>query len=463
MSGTGAIYSQTQFAIRQWSATLTRLFEQGASGARVIRASDGPVAAYRILGLRDTQLSVGAYRDNVAEVNRRLDNVHAGLTELDDLLSRARVLLSQGAAGTMSQTGRVPIAGEIDAILEQAVMLANGSDLGRYYFSGSDTLTQPYKVVRENGKIVSVEYVGGRLNTDVPVAPGVRTSGTMVGDTVFRGQGGGVPSFYGTTGLAAGAGTASLRGDAWLTLTHDTTSFGPASGLSAGSGSAGGDTILGDHRVTIDAVARTVQLDDGPAVAFDGSETNLQLTSAAGDVLYVDFTGWSGQDGTFAVSATGWASLDDGLTRVPVTAGDGNLAVTDSRSGQMLYLDATSVQRVGVEPVRVEGSYDLFGVLINIRDLLLNDRGLSLTEQSDLLGLAERSLMEVFTGVAQNLAGLGAKMQMMDRLDASLKSTGDMAGTQAAQLQDIDAIALATDWPAPKPSTNSPSPVRRSC
>jgi len=444
MSGLGTIYNQAQFSMRTWSATLTRLFEQGASGARLLRVSDGPTDAYRVLSLRDTQASIYAYRDNVAEINRRLDNIHANMTEINDLLVRARVLLSQGAAGTMSPSNRVPIGNEIDALLEQAVMFANGSDLGRYFFGGSDVLTPPYVVTRENGKIVAVEYVGSRQNTEVPVASGVRYSGTLVGDAVFRSQGGGVASFYGPTGVTAGAGTSTLRGDGWLTFTHDATSFDAASGLSAGSDSATGDTILGSHRVTIDAVAGTIQLDDGLAVTFDGSETNLQLVNADGDRLHVNVTGWSGAGGTFAVTATGWASLDDGLTRVAVT-GDNPLAVTDSRTGQTLYIDGSSVRRVGVEPVRVEGSYDLFGMLINARDLMLNDRNLSIPQQAELLALAERSLMEVFEGVTRNLASLGGRMQALDRLSANLTLTGGMAKTQADQLQDVDAITLSME------------------
>ncbi|MCL2700312.1 MAG: flagellar hook-associated protein FlgL [Phycisphaerae bacterium] len=443
MSGWGAIYNQTQFSLKTWSATLTRLFEQGASGVRILRASDAPSAAYRVLGLRDTQMSIGSYLDNVAEINRRMDNMHANLTEIDDLLTRVRVLVSQASAGTFAPVNRVPVADEVDALLEQAVMFANGNDLGRYYFGGSDTTNPPYKVIRENGKIVRVEYVGSQRNTDVPVAPGVRFAGTLVGDNVFSGKNGGVPTFYGITGVQAGVGTSTVRGDAWLTITHRATSFDAASGLAAGTGSAGGDTILGTHRVTIDAAARTMQLDDGPAIAFDGSETNLKLTNAAGDAVHVDVTGWSGADGAFAVSATGWASLDGGLTRTAITD-DGNLAVTDSRTGQILYIDGASVQRAGVEPVRVEGSFDLFGTLIQVRDLLRNDT-LSATQQSDLLNLTQGSLIEVFTGITQSLTTLGGRMQALDRLAAGLVMTGDNAKSQADRLQDVDAITLAAE------------------
>ena len=52
MAGWGAIYNNVTFALRSQAAELARLQEQAASGVRVVRASDDPANAYRILQLR---------------------------------------------------------------------------------------------------------------------------------------------------------------------------------------------------------------------------------------------------------------------------------------------------------------------------------------------------------------------------------------------------------------------------
>jgi hypothetical protein len=71
-------------------------------------------------------------------------------------------------------------------------------------------------------------------------------------------------------------------------------------------------------------------------------------------------------------------SIDDGATWVTVPAGgQANQAVTDSRTGRVLYVDTTGIQSTGTELVRVPGTYDIFGTLISLRDLLLNPKGLS--------------------------------------------------------------------------------------
>jgi len=444
MSGWGTIYNQTQYSLKTWSESLARLQEQASSGARVVRASDEPGTAYQILSLRDTQNSVTTYTSNINEIQRRYKDADSALQSTQDIVAQVRQLVSQAASGAMPPETRTPIGQQIDAMLEQAVQLANDGSLGSYTFGGADMVNPPYQAVRENGQIVRVDYVGSLQNTQVPVGPGVQYTGTLVGDRIFRSNRPGQITFYGNSGVTPGSGTPSVRGDAWLTLTHDTTSFDSSTGLAAGTSSAADDTILGDHNITIDALAKTIKLDNGAAVTFDGSETDLELTNSNGDKVHVDMTAWTGAEGTTTVSATGLASLDDGATTTAITRTD-NLAVTDSRTGQVLYINTTGIQRTGTEPGRVSGSYDLFSELASVRDLLTNTRGLDQATQLKLLSESEGSLQEVSTGVVQGLTLVGGKIQAMDTLQTSLQNVTDNAKSQADQLQDADIISVATE------------------
>ena len=66
----------------------------------------------------------------------------------------------------------------------------------------------------------------------------------------------------------------------------------PESGLRPGL-SADRTTFRGafhEHVLVVDGAARTVRLDDGPPVPFEGDEDDLSVTDAAGDTLFLDVT-----------------------------------------------------------------------------------------------------------------------------------------------------------------------------
>jgi len=81
-----------------------------------------------------------------------------------------------------------------------------------------------------------------------------------------------------------------------------------ASGLRPGLSSHLG-TFRGEyeqHRLHVDAQEGTVRLDEGPPVAFTGDETDLEVASASGLVLYLDVTGLKpGFDGDVKVGCMG--------------------------------------------------------------------------------------------------------------------------------------------------------------
>lgn len=448
MSGLSAIYDITMMTLLRQGRDMARLMEQGAGGLRVIRASDDPADAYAILNYQAQAASLAAYGKNIDQVSQQLTQASGVLQSFTDGLSRIQQLASQGASGTYSQDQRTAIAEEIDSQLETLVSQANGQYMGRSLFAGSSAGRAAYEVDRQGGRIVDVRYVGSLQANRVPIAPGVEQSPELVGARVFASDSRQAPAFDGTTGLRAGAGTSSIRGDAWLTVSHDTTTYGGTTGIAAGAGSAGGDTIVGDsHVLRLDATAHTVALDDGTVVAFGAGSTNLELRNAAGEVAYVDLSSLDGAltgQATVQIHATAKASLDDGAT-CTVLDFSANQAVRDGRTGQVLYVDSSGLQRIGVEPVKVPGTYDLFRSLVNIRDLLLNSRNLSPRQQADQLNQSLPELKEVTAGVTTAMTTVGGRLQAMDRLKQSLEDLSGSAGDQAAALQDVDVAQLAID------------------
>ncbi len=445
MSSWLRIYDNTSFSIHRQMETMARLQLMTASGSRIINASDDPADAQRIMHLRSSKNDWDLYSRNIDTVTLNLESASTALQEVSSALIRVKEVTTQAATGTYGDDIRKSLAEEIDSLLEQSFSLANYKSLGRHVFGGEAPDNIPYLAVRENGKIVGVTYQGSRRELQTPVAPGVTQSGTFVGDNVFRWDRREEPVIYGGTGAEIGIGTASIRGTTWMNVTHDATDYsaGAASGIVAGTSSGGSDSILGDHTIAIDSAAGTIRLNAGPAVAFAG-ESDLKLLDENGDTAYVDVSGYTpGWDGSFTITSGGSVSLNDAAPQA-IDLAETNQRFTDS-DGRVLYIDSTKFQRVGQDAIRVPGTYDLFGSLIHIRDVLQNTHGMSEQDRSDLLTGAIDSLEEVSNGIAQSMTVVGGRLQAADRLKSTVTALKDRASSEVANLENADLAQLAID------------------
>jgi flagellar hook-associated protein 3 FlgL len=446
MSGWASIYNTTQAMLRFQGQRIARLQEMVASGARVNRSSDAPTDAYRILEARSETGALDAYVQNLDHVLDMRNLTSSLLQSMTDALARVRMLASQAASGTYGRQSRQSIATEINAILEQMVATANTGFQGRSLFGGGQMDSIPYVARREDGRIVGVDYVGPAESQAAPVADGLRYAAGLIDTDVFRSASRRDPTFLGQTGAKAGDGTSTVCGDVWLTAVHTATTYQGASGVAPGDSSAARDTILGTHHtLTVDEPAGTIRLDDGPVMAFTGTETDLALKNSAGDVVYVNVQGVAaGFAGTVSIDAGGTLSIDDGASTVAID-GTASQAVTDSRTGRILYVNTADVARAGLEPVQVCGTYDLFGALISVRDAISNSRNLPDDQQAVRIDQAINALVEVTDGVTRGLTSNGSIIQALTSLKESLGSRKDFVKQQADATENADIVDVASD------------------
>ena len=139
-------------------------------------------------------------------------------------------------------------------------------------------------------------------------------------------------------------------------------------------------------------------------------------------------------------------SIDDGATTVNVAAADDihNIAVTNS-AGQVLYVDAANITGVGVEMVRVPGTYDIFSTLISIRDLLKNQRDLPIATAIDLVNKSVESLDEIKNILVEKQTVIGTKVNSLDTLKNSLENMKFGTEDEATLLQEADIAQIAID------------------
>ena len=139
-------------------------------------------------------------------------------------------------------------------------------------------------------------------------------------------------------------------------------------------------------------------------------------------------------------------SIDDGATTVTVPAGGAaNQAVTDSRTGRVLYVDTTGINSTGVELVRVPGTYDVFNTLISLRDMLLNAQGISEQELLSNVNESVASVREVQALLGQANTTIGLEINFLDQLKDSMENMQFDAQDQRSYLQDADIAEIAVD------------------
>ena len=173
--------------------------------------------------------------------------------------------------------------------------------------------------------------------------------------------------------------------------------------------------------------------------------------------VFTGDTGATAGSGTSSVCGDVWLtvtqdgsnyklSIDDGASYVTVPeGGDSNTAVTDLRTGRVLYVDTTGLTGTGVELVRVPGTYDVFSTLISIRDMLNNDRGLSDSQLSELQNSCISAVEEVRNLLVQAGVSVGSRIGFLDTLKGNLEDMQLNTQDEATQLSEADIAQVAVD------------------
>ena len=211
------------------------------------------------------------------------------------------------------------------------------------------------------------------------------------------------------------------------------------------------------------------------SVTYQGSSENRRIEVAAGvqssafyigdelfrsdsrsEPVFIGDTGAKAGTGTSSVTGDVWLtvtgsagnydlSIDDGLTTVNTDGTDTNLAVTDSRTGQVLYVDTTAMSGAGVDMVRVRGTYDIFNTLINIRDILNNERGLSDAQLAEVRNISMESLEELRSLLTEKSVSMGTRIGFLEDLKGMVENMKFGTEDEATMLQEADIAQIAID------------------
>jgi flagellar hook-associated protein 3 FlgL len=144
---TNSMLSSTVLSdIQNVQAELSKTQERLSSGKQLTKPSDDPFAASRALLYRTDLAANKQYQTNAQAASAWLSTTDAALGNITTSVQRARDLVLQGANGTLSQTQRDAIAGELDQLAESVKTDGNTEYAGHYVFGGTQTDLAPFTV-----------------------------------------------------------------------------------------------------------------------------------------------------------------------------------------------------------------------------------------------------------------------------------------------------------------------------
>lgn len=158
---------------------LSRTQRKLSSGKEITRPSDDPFAASRALSLRAGLEGTLQSRRNVDEAQAWSTATEVALSRITDTVQRARELLVNAGNDTNGTPSREAVAVEIEQLIESLKQEANVSHGGRFLFSGTETLTQPYAVGGPDA------YAGNGANVVREIGAGVAVVVNVIGDDVL--------------------------------------------------------------------------------------------------------------------------------------------------------------------------------------------------------------------------------------------------------------------------------------
>lgn len=160
---------------------VSRTQEQIASGRRVVRASDDPVGAAKIVTLRRELAAREIFISNADVIENKLAEEENILAQVIEVVQRVQELVIQAGSGALTTSDRQFIAAEIDARRTELTELMNarGAD-GKYLFAGGKGDTQPFVV---DGR--DVRYDGDESQRKLQVDAGLFVPFSDSGKALF--------------------------------------------------------------------------------------------------------------------------------------------------------------------------------------------------------------------------------------------------------------------------------------
>lgn len=277
---THQLHQQSLRSMQQQTSKVQRLEMQLSSGLKILKPSDDPVGAIKVLNLNTNLGMVEQYSRNVAQAQSALSYQESVLASVSDSLQRIRELTLQANNPANHDSALRNIGREIDEHLEQLKVLANTRDAAGEYIFGGFRVDQPPFMEDSSGAMI---YSGDQGQRTVQIGEGAQVIVRDPGDAVFMNIRGGdgrvevLASSSNSGSLVVGQfGVAGNFANGTYTVTFNPGAPGQSLQYTATDGATPVPNVVASGNYT-----------SGATVNVAGVQLTLNGTPAAGDTLTV--------------------------------------------------------------------------------------------------------------------------------------------------------------------------------
>ncbi|WP_104040705.1 flagellar hook-associated protein FlgL [Vibrio hyugaensis] len=168
------------------NAGLGHVLQQMATGDRLTKLSDDPMASIKLLNLERENSAIGQYQSNIANLKTTLSAQETHLDSVNESLKSVRDLVLWGANGTLTDEDRSGMIIELKSYRDSIESSFNAQDEeGHYLFSGTQTDTPA--VSNASG---AYQVDGNSDKRVVTVAKGVTMDSNMTAKEILELGGG---------------------------------------------------------------------------------------------------------------------------------------------------------------------------------------------------------------------------------------------------------------------------------
>ena len=236
--GTAAFYGRASATIGGVRARAEDLQGSIATGERLTRSSDDPLAASRLRRLAQAETLSTVDSANAARASADLSLADGALASIADSLARARELALQAASGTLNDSQRAAIGSELGQLHADLVTLANARDSAGHALFGGETGGGAYALDAAG----NATYLGTASSGEIDLGDGATVTRGLTGPEFF-GPGGGTLDLIGRLASALRTGLPDPR----------TAAQGALDAIKAATGSIGtAQAVVGGRLAAID-------------------------------------------------------------------------------------------------------------------------------------------------------------------------------------------------------------------
>ncbi len=270
------ISRQNLNAILDMQSKVADLNLKMASGKRLVKPSDDPTGAVRVLNLSSEIARTDQFKLNIDSARTQISQEESILAQQGNTLQRIRELVVQANNDTLNDSNREAIATEIESLRDQILSLANTKDaLGEFIFAGYQVTNEPF--TRVNGQI---EYNGDQGQRFVQIGSGTQIAMRDNGYDVFQNIKTGNGIFTGSADPAnsgAAVMASSVAGD-----------FVPDSYAIEFSQTTLADPITYEIRDSGGGLVTSGTFSEGEAISFNGVRASFTGLPVDGDSFTIE-------------------------------------------------------------------------------------------------------------------------------------------------------------------------------